>query len=97
MLYYACLAGDHCADPTFYVSVVDAISRAQREIRTVGCFAVELDYGGEEMRKRRRRDLGDASSEYHPEERDGRDADRDHFVKGLSTQDINATTDGGSG
>ena len=42
-------------------------------------------------------DLGDADSEYYPKGGDGRDADRDHFVKGLSTQDINATTDGGSG
>ena len=97
MLHYACFARDHCADPTFYVSVVDAISRAQREIRAVGCFVVELDYGGEEVRKRRRRDSGYASSKYHSERRGRRDADCDFSPKRLQTQGIDASSNGGSG
>ena len=49
MLDYIGFAGDHCADPTFHVNVFDAISRAQRDIRTVGFFVDKLYYDGEEM------------------------------------------------
>ena len=62
----------------------------------MGRFAVKLDYGGEEKRKRRGGDPWYASSECHPERRGDRDADRKLPAKGLLTEDINATTNGGS-
>ena len=60
-------------------------------------FVIKLNYGGEEVWARRGIDPRHVSSEYHPEIIDGRNADRDLPAKGLLTQDINATTHGGSG